>query len=124
MPGNDDGDLVQISGLVGPHTMDAGKVDLNGCILLRKPWKAVWLACVILFIIEGIVGQSDATGIGRECAVLVEYRVQSAFGNSQYYVASIDIENADPQEVCSCFMLSEQFHHQSILRNSQIMFMP
>lgn len=80
--------------------MDVGKGDVNGCVLLRNSWKLVWL---VLFIVEGIVCQSDATGAGGECAVVIEYRVQSAFGNRQYYVASIDIENADPVKVCCCF---------------------
>lgn len=82
------------------YTMDVGKGDVNGCILLRNPWKLVWLVFSLLCIVEVIVGQSDT---GGECAVLVEYRVQSAFGNRQYYVASIDIENADPEKVCCCF---------------------
>lgn len=83
--------------------MDIGKGNLHGCVLLRNEWKLVWLVFLLLFIVEGTSGQSDAAGAGGECAVLVEYRVQSAFGNRQYYVASIDIENADPEKVCCCF---------------------
>jgi hypothetical protein len=78
--------------------MDIGKRNLHGCVLLRNEWKLVWLVFLLLFIVEGTSGQSDAAGAGGECAVLVEYRVQSAFGNRQYYVASIDIENADPEK--------------------------
>ena len=82
--------------------MDVGRIDVHCCTLLRRPWQVLWLVFVFLSVVEGIVGQSDA-GTGGECAVLVEYRVQSAFGNSQYYVASIDIENADTQKVCGSF---------------------